>query len=379
MTCETSIAAVGDISFAGRNADSPSLNVLSGVIPVLKESNLVIGNLESPLVSCGDPAPGKCTLHGDPGWAELMKDAGITLVGLANNHMMDYGDAGLFSTMRALDSVGINYVGAGGDIEGACAPLFLDIKEKRLAFLARTSVIVTSPSYAGAKQAGVALLDIEETKQKLKMCKNQSDIVILLVHWGLENYSYPSPNQRQMAEELIDAGADVILGHHPHVLQGMEQISNGMVAYSLGNFLFDEFEWTLNGTEIGSKKILSPLSRQNREAIILNLTWNPNGSFKINPIFTRVDEEARVKIDLTPYRDTRFKSLNKKLYYPFYKCWWHIYSMKNEWHVRIKPRLSWGNTIRKIHKLRIRHIKEFFGTFQKSAKIALGKTTNPYD
>jgi hypothetical protein len=293
--------------------------------------------------------------------------------------MMDYGEAGLFNTVDALDSAGIYHVGAGGFKEEACAPLFLNIKEKRIAFLARTSVIVTSPSYAETKKPGVAFLDIEETKETIKICRSQSEIVILLMHWGLEDYSYPSPGQREIANELIGAGADIILGHHPHVLQGLEFIKNGLAAYSLGNFLFDEFEWTLNEAELGAKTFVSSLSPENREGMILNLAWDIDRRLVINPIFTRIDEEARVKIDPTPHRDSNFRGLNQKLQYPFYQCWWRTYAMRKEWSLRIKPKVSPGNIIRKIHKLRMKHIKELFWIFQKSTRIAAGKSTNPYD
>ena len=379
MASKVTIAAAGDISFAGPNAEAPSMSMFSQIIAALKGFNLVIGNLESPLVTNGDPRSGKCTIHGNPGWAELMKEAGIHLVSLANNHMMDYGQAGLFSTTQTLDSVGIRYVGAGRDIEEACAPLFLNVDGRRIAVLARTSVIVNSPSYAERDQPGVAYLDIEETKRSIAVSNRNADIVILLMHWGLENYSYPSPDQRQMAKELIGAGADIILGHHPHVLQGVEFIKNGIVAYSLGNFLFDEFEWTLNDTELGAKKLFSLLSGENREGVILNLTCGADRRLDINPIFTRIDEEAKVKIDYAPYRNLHFKSLNQKLHHPFYQYWWHVYAMEKEWTLRIKPRLSVENMVRKIHKLRMRHIKELFGTFRKAAKIVAGKSTNPYD
>jgi poly-gamma-glutamate capsule biosynthesis protein CapA/YwtB (metallophosphatase superfamily) len=374
-----SIAALGDISFIGRNADSPSLSVFSEVFPVFKNDDLVIANLESPLVRDGVHISGKCSLHGDPGWANVLKESGISILSLANNHMMDYGKVGLLSTFKSLELAGLSYVGAGRDLKEACKPSFIEVAGKRVAFLGRTSVIVTSPSYAETKKPGVAFLDIEETKEKIKTCKKQSDIVILMMHWGLEEYSYPSPKQRVLARELIDAGVDVILGSHPHVLQGVEFIKNGIVAYSLGNFLFDEFEWTINNTEIEAKKFFSPLSRENREGIILNLTWDTDRKVEVNPIFTRIDNDARVGIDSAPYRGMQFKKLNRKLNHPFYQHWWRIYAVRKEWSLRIKQKVSFGNIIRKMHKLRMRHIKELFGTFQKSAKIASGKTTNPYD
>ena len=102
---------------------------------------------------------------------------------------------------------------------------------------------VSSACFAGAETPGVAWLDEAETVAALRSCRSRADMVVLIVHWGIEEYRYPSPEQRAQALRLQAAGADLILGHHPHVLQGVEENSRGVIAYSLGNFLFDEFDW----------------------------------------------------------------------------------------------------------------------------------------
>lgn len=379
MTSTVSIAAVGDISFTGPNTECPSLSVLSEVIPVLKDCNIVVGNLESPLVTDAEPIPGKCTLHGDPRWAEVLRAAGIILVSLANNHMMDYGEAGLFSTVDALDSAGIYHLGAGRNKEEACAPLFLEIKGMRVACLARTSVIVTSPSYAGDKQPGVAFLNIEETKEKIRICKSQSDIVILLMHWGVEEYSYPSPRQLSIARELISAGADIILGHHPHVLQGLEKIDGRLVAYSLGNFLFDDIGWCFVDKEGQRQERDVKLSDQNRKAGILKLMLTDRGIESYDFIPTHISPEGPVRIENSLERKLEFSRLCSRLHWPAYSAVWRLYSLTQEWELRLKPmtmgRLKWAN----LKKVRPKHFRELWEGLRRSGKITSEKSTNPYE
>ena len=374
------ISAVGDISFAGRNADKPSTEIFKLISPIFKKSDLVVGNLEGPLFDGRNSIMGKCTIRGCTRWAKVLRDTGFDILSLANNHIMDHGEAGLLSTIRSLEQNGLVYLGAGKNRKDAYAPKFIDAYNLRLAFLARTSVIVSSPCYAEENKAGVAFLDVSETKEYIKLSKKSADIVILLIHWGIEDYVYPTPEQRYLANEFIDGGADIILGHHPHVIQGIEQIKNSLVAYSLGNFLFDEFEWTLNISGDKPKKQILSLSAENRKGVILNILCKEK-HFELAPVFTHidVDREARVTLDSTLNKAHGFTTLSEKFRLPYYKYWWRIYSLKKEWNIRIKPKLSFRNLFHKIQKIRFRHFKELFSILRRSAKITTGKTTNPYD
>ena len=217
------IAAVGDISFAGAYADRPTAEVFSLVQSIFEKADIVVGNLEGPLYDGNSAVPGKCTIRGNTGWARVFKNAGINTVSLANNHMMDHGEAGLLSSLSVLKKEGIDAAGAGADIIEARKPLIKSIKGRRVAILARTAVIVESPSYADEKTPGVAFLDMEELVDNVKTCRKNADAVIVIMHWGIEHYSYPTPEQRKQAKELIDAGVDFIIGHHPHVVQGYER------------------------------------------------------------------------------------------------------------------------------------------------------------
>lgn len=381
------LAAMGDLSFMGRHADHPSPGVLSPAAPFFKECDLAIANLEGPLELGSQAVGGKCCLRSNPGWAGIIRDLGINMVTLANNHSMDYGEKGLFYTMRTLESAGIAYVGAGKNIKEACAPKILHISGKRLAFLGRTSVIVSSKSYAEENQPGVAFLDVNETKQSIKKCKESSDYAILFVHWGLEEYLYPSPEQRELAKEFMNAGADLILGHHPHVLQGIERMGNSLVAYSLGNFLMDEFEWSLDlpgaWQPVGAGKIPNPLPHDMtldwRKTIILKIEIDKLGLIKTSETFTKLNQDTMVVVDADPNRKKEFDALSEKFGSSFYKYWWRLYAARREWALRIKTQVLPKNILRKIWKLRPRHIKQLFLSIRRSAGVAKGTTTNPYE
>ena len=373
------LSAVGDLSFQGEHADRPSMDVFAPVVPIFRKSDIALANLENPLFSGGTPVRGKCTLRGSPGWAEVLRDAGINLVTLANNHIMDYGEEGLFSTTRSLEASGIAYVGAGRNKEEACKAMLFELKEGRVAFLARSSVVVSSACYSTETRPGAAFFDVEETRDRVKRCKEEADIVVLLIHWGLEEYLYPSMEQRSLAAKLIDAGADLILGHHPHVLQGMERISNRPVIYSLGNFLFDEFEWTLNTTSGEEKKYFSSLSSKNRESVLLQVTWEGSETIRVDPVFTRIEKGGTVSLDSSTSREVFTNQLSKRLCSPVYPFWWRGYALKREWDLRLSRNLSFSGIIKRLWKIRFRHVRELYNTMRRSASIVSEKSTNPYE
>lgn len=372
---ELIISAVGDISFEGKLATKPDITVFSEVNRIMSTCDLGIANLENPLTTQCKRIIGKCTLRGDPGWAAILRESGINVVSLANNHLMDYGPEGLFDTIEALVSAGIKYVGAGINIEDACAPIFVKIKRLNVAFLARSSVTVTSHVNAGPSTPGVAFLDTNQLKVCISQCRRDADLVIVLLHWGMEEYTYPTPAQIDLARQLILTGADVILGHHPHVLQGMHRIENGQVAYSLGNFMFDDFSWNTGGE---GKDIMLTLSELNRKGMILNMSWDKIGPANVSKVFTRISS-GRIIIDDDPLRDKEFKRLSLLLNRPLYPLWWRSYAVRREWDLRIKTAIHPARILRNIWKIRPRHITELVTILKKSLNIARGKSTNPYD
>ena len=374
------ISAIGDISFTGNIDKKPSAKIFKKISDTWADSDLVVGNLEGPLLDNGRSIPGKCVLKADPGWADILSESGINLVSLANNHMMDFGAKGLFNTINILKNTGIHFLGAGENLKKACSPLILELNNVRIGFLARSSVLISSSSYyATQNKPGIAFFNYEETIRQVQKLKLKVDIIILLIHWGIENYQFPSPSQRTLAKQLLENGVNIIMGHHPHVLQGIEYIEKGIVAYSLGNFLFDDFDWSFcdsNGNIIPQKYILSP---GNRRGMILKLKLNENKPVSHKVILTQINNDGTIiKVDNEKaYKINRF--LSKKFESSRYKPWWRFYALRQEWHLRLKNQFSFWKIIRKIYKIRPSHIKHLLSLLKKSSQIASEKTTNPYD
>lgn len=380
MNSSFKLCAVGDVSVYGRYANSPVLNVFSSIATEFESADLSIINLENPLIQaeCGKPVEGKCTLRGSTGWASVLKATGINLVSLANNHMMDYGEEGLYSTMKALESVGLNYVGAGKDKQDANQPVFMEVKDQTVAVIARSSVVVASKSYAGDQTPGIAFLDIPETIKIIKECKEKSNTVILIIHWGIEQYKYPTPDQRRLAKEFIQAGVDIILGHHPHVLQGAETIEGSLVYYSMGNFLFDEFNWTFINNDGTPQESRFRLSESNRQSGLMVLQ-SSGTRYEHRFIPTVIMNDGTIAFDKSSRRLSEFKKLCDRLNLPGYKILWKLYSAKMEWGLRIKPLIRGKFTWEKIKKIRLSHFRQLFSTLKRALKITSEKSTNPYD
>ncbi len=239
------IVAVGDLLFDSRprrmiDAKGPAAP-LAKVASRLSRADLTIANLESTLSNRGAPVLGKpasLIFNGNPKGALTLASAGIDVVSNANNHAMDHGRIALADTIAALDKVGIKHAGAGMNTTQAWAPAYLVVKGRRVAYVAATQVV---PSYflPSATRAGVANgHDMKRLVATVKAARKKADIVIVSVHWGIERSYTANAGQKHDARALIDAGADLVLSHHPHVLQGIDTYKGKLIAYSLGNFLF---------------------------------------------------------------------------------------------------------------------------------------------
>ncbi|MBI5969851.1 MAG: CapA family protein [Deltaproteobacteria bacterium] len=208
----------------------------------LAQGDVVFGNLESVLGDKDDKIqfPDKPFNFIAPlSMAKTLKDAGFTVMGLANNHAMDYGGGALAKTKIALDAKGIKSFGAGADIDAARTPAIVEIKGVKFAFLGY-GIGHSSDIYAAAKRPGVAPVNSPIIAKDVKAARAKADVVIVSLHWGAEYENTPTDKQRETAHKIIDAGADLLIGHHPHVMQGIEIYKDKIIAYSLGNFLFDQ-------------------------------------------------------------------------------------------------------------------------------------------
>lgn len=211
--------------------------IFNDVLPFIKEADLAVTNLECPLVS-GGRALSKLgpSLKAPLETVQSLTAAGFDLVTLANNHIMDFGERGLASTMAVLAKNGIDFLGAGKDFQQARGIYYKDVKGQQLAFLnfAENEFSTTQGSKAGANPVNPVtnFYDIREAK-------DNADTVFVIVHGGLEHYPLPSPGVKDRYRFFVDAGADVVVGHHTHCVSGYELYNDAPIVYSLGNFVFD--------------------------------------------------------------------------------------------------------------------------------------------
>lgn len=171
--------------------------------------------------------------------ADMLKKIGFNVLSMANNHAMDYGAPPIMKTRKALLERGIHPFGAGKDIDEAREAAIKTVKGVKFGFIGYSnghSHLV----YAAPKKAGASPYNLKNIKEDINALKSEVDVVVVSLHWGVEYEKFPGKNQIKVAHELIDTGADIILGHHPHVMQGVEFYKGRLIAYSLGNFLFDQ-------------------------------------------------------------------------------------------------------------------------------------------
>jgi poly-gamma-glutamate synthesis protein (capsule biosynthesis protein) len=205
----------------------------------LSAADLTFANLECPVSDAGRNRHHLYSFRADPKAIEGLNHVGFDVVSVANNHMYDWGPAALLDTVRRLREAGIKPVGAGANDLEAHYPVLIDLGGLRLAFLAYVDV---EPKVAAAApgRPGVAWLEPERVLADIRFARPLADLVIVSPHWGIEYATQPNRQQVELAHQMIDAGADIVVGTHPHVVQPVEEYNGGWIAYSLGNFVFDQ-------------------------------------------------------------------------------------------------------------------------------------------
>ncbi len=213
------------------------------LIQKMQEADLTCVNLEFCLSDRGEPMAGKkYTFRAKPERVEILIELGVDLANLANNHIYDYGTDAFLDTLSILDENGIAHAGAGRNAAEAEKPFFTEIDGKTVAVVSATRAekYILTPE-AGEETPGVfRCYDMTKVLQKVQEAKEKADFVIAYIHWGTEYSETLEDAQTEGARELIDAGADVVLGAHPHCLQGMDYYKGCPILYSLGNYWFNE-------------------------------------------------------------------------------------------------------------------------------------------
>lgn len=213
-----------------------------GYRSVIRDADFFMVNEEFPFSSRGAQAADKqFTFRLPPDKVKIFQEMGIDAVTLANNHALDFGQDALLDSCAVLDDSGILHTGAGSNLETAKKPVEAELGGKRIAIVGATRVIPESGWAAGKNHAGMlSAYDVNHAVlfDEVRKLKENHDIVIAYIHWGVERDEKPQEYQRKLGKQLIDAGADMVIGAHPHVLQGIEYYEGKPIVYSLGNFVF---------------------------------------------------------------------------------------------------------------------------------------------
>jgi len=270
------LVAVGDIMLS-RTVEQKMIQRNDWLYPfretyqITTAGDIVFANLESPIIKGPIIETGQMVFRTDPQSVEGLKFGGFNVLSLANNHMKNYGQEGIEKTIEYLDQAGIAYTGAGLDIEKARQPAIMEIQGIKFGFIAYTDGSFTPNNYeATENRAGSPFLKTEILIEGISNLKERVDVIIVSMHAGTEYSNTPNQKQIDFAHTAIDNGASLVIGHHPHVVQPIEQYKNGYILYSLGNFIFDQM-W----------------SEPTRKSVIVTITFK---------------NEAIESIDLTPLK-----------------------------------------------------------------------------
>lgn len=250
---EITLAFAGDVSFAEEYTNMEILKQRGGdirncfdefLLKEMQDADIFMLNNEFPYTDRGTPTEGKTyTFRAHPESVKHLYDMGVDIVSVANNHVYDYGEVSLLDTLATLETAAMPYVGAGRDIDEAVKPVYFIANDYKIAYISATQIEqgdYPDTKGAGENNAGVfRCWNPELLYEVVKEAKKNSDFVVVYIHWGTELSQTLHWAQPDQAAGLVEAGADLIVGDHPHCLQGIAYIGDVPVVYSMGNFWFN--------------------------------------------------------------------------------------------------------------------------------------------
>ncbi|MHA1380799.1 MAG: CapA family protein [Candidatus Helarchaeota archaeon] len=264
------LVAVGDISLNVKTNSHP----FGKIKDAFSDKDILFGNLETVLSNKGRKAKKAVLLYAPPQKVEYLKDAGFDILNLANNHIMDLGPEGFNETLEVLNQRSLKFIG---------------VKNKKFnhsyVIIGRKNIKVGFLGYYGygyKNNKNKILKNKINNKniiEDIKILKSLCNVIVISLHWGIEDVFYPSPEQIELARRFIDSGATLILGHGPHIVQGIETYKKGLIAYSLGNFQFN-FD------------VQRAINKKVNESLILSVKLTKNGveSYDVLPVKINVYE-----------------------------------------------------------------------------------------
>ncbi|HKL99799.1 MAG TPA: CapA family protein [Mobilitalea sp.] len=298
------LAFAGDINFDEDSKpvaryDAENNGILGCLSPELidemNRADIMMLNNEFAYSLRGTETPNKSyTFRADPKRVDILKEMGVDIVSLANNHTLDFGMDALYDTFTTLENAEIDYVGAGINLDRAKSAVYYTLGDMKIAYLAASRVVFAMDWYANDTRAGmIGTYDPTLLLAEIKEAEKNSDFVVVYVHWGVEKTNYPVDYQRTLARQYIDAGADAVIGCHPHVMQGFEYYNGKPIAYSLGNY------WFNNST---------------RETALMKLYIDSDGSTKVQLVPAMSKGTFTYLLQEKEERDTYFEFMEEISY-----------------------------------------------------------------
>ncbi len=370
------LVIVGDIMLFGRYNElleqGKAAAVFAEVTPVLRQADVVVGNLECVLTASGLPRDDKLCLQANPHYAAVLREAGFTHLSLANNHSFDFGETGYRHTTEVLRSVGIAPFGAGDDLEASTRPVFFEKAGVQIALLAACDESTKPGAQAGEAQVGAAPLQPDRLRAQVRSLSECVDHVVVVLHWGFEYSAYPTPEQAQLARQLIDDGARLVLGHHSHMIQGIEHYREGLIVYSLGNFTDADVDW------IGPKRrYQSEVTQADRELLLLAVELDKQGMAEFATRVLWLDDTGRPAIPESAVAariQAKLEQRSNGLEPEALKAYWEQSVIENR---VLGPVIAWwqaGSLLDKIKRFNLGQIKSLYLVVAMFLQVKLSKS-----
>ncbi|MCX6753869.1 MAG: CapA family protein [Candidatus Nomurabacteria bacterium] len=294
INSKTTLVFVGDMMFdrgvktsVNNNFDG-DYNKLFENLNELKEADILFANLEGPVSDIGNNVGSKYSFRMDPNILPVIKNAGFDIVSFANNHVGDWNVKAFGDTLNRLDNIGILKTGAGINKEDAEKPVIIDKNGVKFGFLGFSDV---GPAWMEAKidKPGILLASDPRLPLIIQNAKVLSDVLIVSIHWGDEYKTIHNTRQDNLAKIAIDSGADMVIGHHPHVIEDVEIYKDKPIVYSLGNFIFDQYfsKNTMRGMLFSATFDGKNLTETEQKIITLNKKFQPEGIYTLDEMKER--------------------------------------------------------------------------------------------
>jgi poly-gamma-glutamate capsule biosynthesis protein CapA/YwtB (metallophosphatase superfamily) len=325
MSDQIVIAVGGDIFANGHfyDGDKPISRTFEDVTAITGAADILFANYEMPLSARGQPIEKLANIRADPAIAGDIGRLGLDVVSLANNHMMDYGAEALADTIENLEAQTIPFVGAGATLDQAIEPIIIDVRGRKIGFLAFTCLVAPGAG-ATASAPGVAAIHVHSSYQinpywqaeepgepamvtiktfadaaeqafaeeRVRELRQKVDFLCLSLHWGYGGLSSRiAEYQRPLGHALIDAGADIILGNHVHAVQGIERYKGKLIVYSPGTFIGRQLPPESEGGEI-TDLVRSLLADMSPDGFITLIDIDASGSYELRIVPTSLDSHG---------------------------------------------------------------------------------------